>query len=503
MAAATEPSREELGRRVTAGTLGGGLLVAATIATAIVHYKLVIGLLPRELAGLWLLFWSFGSYLAFFDLGIGPTLSREISFLASNPQRLAETADLTATCLRLYLAVAALLLVIAVGLGWRLLPTLGLVAITNAEALLVWALFAAGACVNLFGNLSYAVLTGDGQVATERLSRAFNMLLWLVLSSWALTAGQGLSGLALAWFVNACLGRAVAMAVVKWRVKGLLLSKGRWRPALARQLSRPSARWALTQLGALLILQTANVVIAWNLGPSAIPSYEAASRVVMAVGTIALLSTNASVPYYSRVFASGDVNALRALLYRNVQQTLLTMAAAIGVLVAFGPELFVTWLGKGNFVGYTVLAAMLIMMTLETHHVAHASLVMACGHIPFVKPAITAGVLNLVLSLLLVRWLGLLGVALATMTAQLLTNNWYAPWVGLRRLGMGAGSYLRIMVPRFLGLLGVFVGCQAAVSVALRGATAPVRLGAGLTVAAVLYLSLTRFLPAPKAPTAA
>src|SRR5438874_1977754 len=88
-------------RRISAGTIGGGLLVATTIVTAIIHYKLVIGQLPRELAGVWLLFWSFGSYLAFFDLGIGPTLSREIAFLAADDRRLPTIADLAATCLRI------------------------------------------------------------------------------------------------------------------------------------------------------------------------------------------------------------------------------------------------------------------------------------------------------------------------------------------------------------------------------------------------------------------
>lgn len=490
-------------RRISAGTIGGGLLVVVTIATAIVHYKLVIGLLPRELAGVWLLFWSFGSYLAFFDLGIGPTLSREIAFLATDERRLPAIADLAATCLRIYLGVAALLLLGAVLGGWVLLPTLKLQTISSGDALLAWGLFAAGACVNLLGNLSFAVLVGEGQVATERMTRAFGMLLWLALSSYALLAGHGLTGVALAWLVNACLGRALAMAVVKLRVRGLSLSQGRWRADVARRLANPSARWALTQLGALLILQTANVLIAWNLGPAAIPSYEAAARVIMAVGTIALLSTNASVPFYSRAFAADDIASLRGLLYRNVQQTLLTMAAAIAVLGAFAPELFSTWLGHGNFVGYAVLGAMAVMMTLETHHVAHASLTMASGHIPFVRVAMVSGVLNLVFSLVLVRWFGLLGIALGTMTAQMLTNNWYAPHVSLRRLGIGVGSYLRAMVPRFFGLLALFGAVEAGLAVALRDQAAPLRLAAGIGVASILYLALTRLLPAPKAPPVA
>lgn len=116
-------------RGISAGTVGGGIFMATTIVTAVIHYKMVIGLLPRELSGLWLLFWSLGSYLALFDLGIGPTLSREISFLAANKDRMSVIEDLTATCMRIYLCLVSMLLAFAVLAGWILLPTLKLQAI--------------------------------------------------------------------------------------------------------------------------------------------------------------------------------------------------------------------------------------------------------------------------------------------------------------------------------------------------------------------------------------
>lgn len=492
-----------IGRQISAGTIGGGVLVVVTIVTAIIHYKQVIGLLPREIAGLWLLFWSFGSYLAFFDLGISPTLSREISFLADkgDTERHGAIADLVATCFRIYFTVAMVLLLVSIAAGHFLLPTLRLTSISAGDVLLAWSLFAAGACVNLLGNLSFAVLTGEGYVATERVTRAVSMLLWLALSAYVLTAGHGLIGISLAWFINACIGRLMAVTVVKLKVRKLLLSRGSWQPSLARRLASPSARWALTQLGALLILQTANVVIAWNLGPAAIPSFEAASRVMMAVGTIALLGTNASVPYYSRAFAAGDLDGLRHLLYRNVQQTMITMAAAAAVLGAFAPDLFGAWLGHGNFVGFAVLAAMAVMMTLETHHVAHASLTMASGHIPFVRPAIVAGMLNLLMSLLLVRQLGVLGVALGTMLAQICTNNWYAPHVSLKLLHIHPRDYLRVMVPRFALLLLAFGALEAGLSAALSEQRPLVRLTCGIAAAAVLYLILIRCTFARVSPT--
>jgi O-antigen/teichoic acid export membrane protein len=69
-------------------------------------------------------------------------------------------------------------------------------------------------------------------------------------------------------------------------------------------------------------------------------------------------------------------------------------------------------------------------------------------------------VLNLVLGFLLVPRLGLLGMAMATFFAQLLTNNWYAPLFAFRRFQISFGRYIReglarpIIAAAVLALLG-------------------------------------------------
>ncbi len=492
--AARDDRPEHTRRKISAGTISGGALVASTIVTAVLHYKQVFLYLPRETAGVWLLFWSFGSYLAFFDLGIGPTLSREIAFLSGMPvqERLRSVADLFASCLRLYVIIAACLLLAATVAGWLFLPRLKLSAPSDPVLLASWSLFAAGSCINLLGNISYAVLTGEGQVAAERITRAVTMLIWLAISAATLMTGHGLLGLSAAWFCHACASRLIAVGAVRVFVPDLRLRSGSWDTGAARRLARPSTQWALTQLGALLILQTDNVVIAWNLGAAAIPTYEATAKVVTAVGTIALLRTNASVPYYSRAASASDIPALRHLLDANVRHALLVMAAAMGFMASFGQDVFQVWLGAGNFVGYPLLFVMLVMMTLETHHVSHANLVMATGRIPFVRPAFIAGVLNLAISLALVRWLGALGVALGTMIAQIATNNWYAPYLTLRQLEVPIARYLRGVLPFFFLFAAGFALAQAALSALLGERSSMLRLAAGMIIGTVLYVAAAR-----------
>jgi hypothetical protein len=104
------------------------------------------------------------------------------------------------------------------------------------------------------------------------------------------------------------------------------------------------------------------------------------------------------------------------------------------------------------------------MVLLEVHHTALAAGTMATGRLPFVWAAVAAGALNVIMGLILVRPLGLWGVALGTMIAQMLTNNWYVPALTLRHFAISKGSYARSVAGPILCMLIVCVGWNIAIS---------------------------------------
>jgi hypothetical protein len=88
------------------------------------------------------------------------------------------------------------------------------------------------------------------------------------------------------------------------------------------------------------------------------------------------------------------------------------------------------------------------MVSLEVHHVIFATIMMASGQIVFVKPALIAAAINLILAVILAQKFGLLGVAMAVLIAQLFTNNWYAPYRTIQYLGVSWTEILKkVWVP--------------------------------------------------------
>jgi hypothetical protein len=133
-------------------------------------------------------------------------------------------------------------------------------------------------------------------------------------------------------------------------------------------------------------------------------------------------------------------------------------------------------------------------MLLEGHHSAMATATMATGDIPFVAPALIAGVLNIVASVLLARQYGLLGVALGTLCAQVVTNNWYVPFYTMRLFHISFSEHFAtVLLPLgklFVALLLTSVGARVAFRTL---SNVPAIMAAGTLVLAVGFIAFRLF----------
>ena len=159
-------------KKIFHGVVSGGGLTAITTIVSIVQLRLILEFLPKDIAGMWLLFLSVGAYIAFFDFGISPTLSREISFLLGSkdevgPSHEQQVADLLATCLRMFMVLACVAFILGAILMGAYLWSLSQIE-HRAAIQWAWLIFLVGASINILGGAVFAALYGLGDVATER-----------------------------------------------------------------------------------------------------------------------------------------------------------------------------------------------------------------------------------------------------------------------------------------------------------------------------------------------
>lgn len=430
------------------------------MTVSLFQFSILLRHLPLKIAGIWLIFMNLGSYALLLDLGLSPTLGREISFAAGDPggteeARATRIATLIRSCTAIVTMLAfAIALFGAVG-GWGYLRTIvpAELASTTRPA---WFVYTAGAAINLVGQGWFAGIYGLGHVLHEKLTRSIGAVLGLLFMAVAVYSGTGFMGLAIAYVLQSMCSLSMARIVLS-RLTSTLGGKGRFDWSTIRKIVPPSLKYAAMMLGGILILQTDNIVIASILGPAAVPDYQAVARVVSVMMSLSLMLVISSVPLVSQAHARGEISVILQLLGRNLRVTLSVMGVLGSFLACFADRLIAVWLGPHHFVGFPVVWTLLIVMLLEAHHQAMAASTMAAGHIVFLVPALLAGVLNIGISIALAHRLGLIGVVLGTLMAQVVTNNWYVPYYTMRLFRISIAEHARTVILPVMCLIAIML----------------------------------------------
>jgi O-antigen/teichoic acid export membrane protein len=431
---------------------------AVGITVGLVVLPVLFRHLGRAELGIWLLFGQACGLLQLLDFGLKPVLTRRIAMATGAAHDFSgEGAHLVATGRFLSQWLAAGVLVIGLIIGMPLILPLDLATVSPAEAWTAWTLLCLASAVVVWSGCWGSVIAGAGQVGPDVLLLAGGTVVAAVLQACVAASGGGLLPLAAATLASSVGYAWAARTFVHRRLPAAIAAGSRWRRDLVASLRSPALRVWLTMIGGFLILRTDQFVIAYALGSEHIPSYQAAWQIVMTMHGVAVTIAAASSVFVSKLWVAGRMEEIHRLVRTGLHLGLGMFSCAAAVLLTCGDLVFRLWLGPGSFPGYALLAIFCLTFWLETQHVIVALASRATDDEAFAPWALGAGALNLVLSVSLVGPLGLIGVALATMIAQMATNNWYAVYRGSRRLRMGVGGHVRDVLLPALAVLVIAI----------------------------------------------
>ena len=481
-----------IARKIVSGFIGGITLTAVGLVASFIQFSLLLRYLPLDVVGVWMVFTSIGAYVMLFDLGMSPTLGREISFVAGDLElnkaaRANRIGTLIRSCTTIVAVLAVAVFFLGISGGWSYLSTVVPRSLT-VEVHPAWIIFAAGAALNLIGEGWFAGIYGLGQVFSEKIIRSLGAVLGLIFLSIAIFR-HSFMGLAIAYLLQATCTISIARYVL-FRAGPRTIAKGHFQLSTVRTIVGPSLKYAATLLGGILILQTDNLVIASVLGPKLIPNYQAVAKMVSIMMQLSMMLVMTSLPLASQAHARKDTPQLLSLLNRNLRYSLSVMVILGSFVACFADRVIRVWLGPNHFVGFAVVWVLLSVMLLEAHHQSMAGSIMATGKIVFVVPALVAGVLNIIFSILLARRYGLIGVVVGTMLAQVITNNWYAPWYTLRHFRISFREHFRTVLMPILCLLTALVSVNTGIRFLTTNIPNPISVFTGALCTGVVGISV-------------
>ena len=436
--------------RMIIGILSGWGVQVISICMGLITFPLFFRYLPKEELGIWLLFLGTGVFVNLSDLGFSQVFSRHIAFELGKGD--SKTVD-TNSGVSYYYSIARYVSIMSalpllfgmLVLGFLFIWSMELSESIRGNSYLAWTIFSFSQAILCRGKYLETTLIGHGEIFWQNFvnvsSQAITLLAYFIVLKYKMGGIVGLSVV--------ILGRSLFVQGNYWFINHFRISKNHRRRQKVtwndlRKHIRSAMDMFLISLGAFLILNTDQYFIVKFLGAAHLPDYAAAYRMVEVAFVFASNASAMCSPFVARMSAAGSRTAVNNLLMVNTTVGMMIQIGAVCIIGVFGDYLIQFWLGTGHFVGWEILWIFCAMLTLQNHHVIFAWFGISAKADPsWGKISIIAGILNIILTFFGVQIMGLLGVALSTMVAQLLTNNWYAVWKTLRILKIEFKDYVQ------------------------------------------------------------
>lgn len=418
--------------------LGVNIVVGVFLSPFILHR------LGDAAFGLWVLIFSLTGYYGVFDFGIRSSIIRYVSKYTATHD-IDEVSGLINTAMFTYSCV---------GILSFLLTLVGCVYVDRIFKIPLafhgtaqWLLFIVGTSVALGFPLGVfgGMLEGLQKFYVNNwVNIGFSGIARTILIVIFLNRGYGLLTVALI-----TVGLPVIASVVRGIVAlAALPVKFRWKYVdrnSFRHMANYSGITFMIIIAGRLRFKTDAVVIGTFLSSAAITYFYAGSRLVDYAGELVSSLAQIFVPMSSQSDAAGNISRLRKIFVVGNRACAFTIFPITTFFIILGKSIIEVWLGKRYVaLGYPVLLTLIIPHTIMLMQSASPRILFGMSkHGKLAIVTLIEGISNLVLSIALVRPLGILGDSLGTAIPLLGTFVLFMPWHLCSRLGIRVWTYLR------------------------------------------------------------
>jgi O-antigen/teichoic acid export membrane protein len=398
------------------------LLIAFFLSPFVVHH------LGATAYGAWVLIMSVTGYLGLLDLGVRGTVTRYIARFHTQDKH-EEASRLVSTALVIFTLLGALAFVTCVVIA-SVSPKLFHVP-ENSEKTFQTVLILAGATIasTLISNVFGATIVGLQRFEVENaidvsanILRAFAILL-------ALAHGKGLIALAIIHLAF-CVATGLTYAWMSWRlypqlsVRYILSDRTN-----ARLIVSFGGTLFVLQASTFLILYTDAVVISAFLPVAMVTFFTIASNLVASCRSLINGISFAIPPLASSLDAGGNRDKIKLIALMGPRYATMLVLPIVITFVLRGKTFIGLWMGP-DYADTSSRVLQVLSVALFFGAANQVTTAMMWGinkHRPVALANLAEGVLNLALSIGLVRWMGIVGVAWGTALPTLATSLVFWP----------------------------------------------------------------------------
>lgn len=418
-------------------SLGFDVLVGLFLSPFLLHW------LGDTAFGIWVLIFSVTGYYGLFDLGIRSSVVRYVSkFTATDDiedlAKLINTSLFTYSCIGVFSLLVTVFLSLYVDHIFKIPP--------EFHSTARWLLLMMGASVGIGFPLGVVggYLDGLQRFYINNWANIAGDVARLVLIILAVRHGRGLLTIA---------AITVLLPIVLYVIRGIIAYRILPVPFGLKYVDRATFRTMANYSGVTLIImiatqlkfKTDNLVIGTMISAAAVTYFSIGARIVSYAQQMVMALAQNFLPLASQSEASGNMNRLRKVFLAGNRVCAFTAFPITVTLLILGRSVIEVWVGKRYVAtSYSVLVILIIPATLMWAQAASGRVLFGISkHRTWAFVTLGEGIANLVLSIVLVHFYGILGDAWGTAIPLACSMLFFMPQHLCKKLDIHLRTFIR------------------------------------------------------------
>ena len=417
----------------------------------------IIHSLGDRMYGLWMVIGSFLGFYWLFDFGLGSAIQRYVSrAIGKEDYKEANLVINTSLFLFLIIGLFALLISFIVAIIAPLfIKDISELILFRKIIIILGCSFSMGLPMRVFSGILTAHLRYDLNSGVTILKLLIRTILIVIF----LKKGYGILALALITFTVDLINYIISFILARKIAKYLILSKKLIDKTKIKSLFKYSIFTFIAQIADKLRFNIDNFVIAAFVGLNFVTVYSIASRLIQYFINFIVSAVGLMTPVFSHYESKGDYTAIREKFILVTKLSSYLSILIGGTLIIFGKVFIERWMGKDYLSAYPLLVILVIPIVFALMQSPSIQLLYGISkHKFFTISNSVEGVTNLILSLILVRKFGLMGVALGTAIPMIIIKLFVQPVYTCKAIKLSVWKYhFEIILPILLKSLVGFI----------------------------------------------
>lgn len=272
----------------------------------------------------------------------------------------------------------------------------------------------------------------------------------------ALQHGHGIIALVVITLVVDLLESAAYVLYVFWGYPETRIRISYFAKHTVKQLYNYSIYSFISNVAKQLRFNLDSLVISGFLGLSPVTHYSIGSRIAGYYNILVTEAISSMKPVFSSLEGQGAFDELRQKYLFSVKLNTILSVFIGGSILIYGKAFILRWMGSGYLDSFHILVVLTFAMLCNTFQIPPATLLYGISkHKVYSFIVVAEGLVNLGLSLFLVKKYGIIGVALGTLIPIFVTSFFIVPYYASHVIQVSSSRYTKVVMKGLA--LGVLV----------------------------------------------